>query len=59
MNLSLILLTLNSAIHHVGCMAALNLVGFRAKALNLTWFRAKALNLTWFRANSELFFVPL
>jgi len=24
----------------VGCMAALNHIGFRAKALNLTWFRA-------------------
>jgi hypothetical protein len=28
--------------YHVGYMAALNLVGFRAKALNLTWFRAQS-----------------
>src|SRR3972149_643852 len=27
------------ALHHVGCRAALNHVGFRAKALNLAWFR--------------------
>jgi hypothetical protein len=26
--------------YHVGYMAALNLVGFKAKALNLAWFRA-------------------
>jgi len=29
--------------HHVGCRAALNHIGFRAKALNLTWFRAHSL----------------
>jgi len=40
--------------YHVGYMAALNLVGFRAKALNLVGFRAKALNLAWFRAHSNL-----
>jgi hypothetical protein len=26
--------------HHIGCMEALNLDGFRAEALNPTWFRA-------------------
>ena len=31
---------LDSAMHHMGCMAALNRSGFRAKALNLAWFRA-------------------
>jgi len=30
------------AMHHGGCMAALNHAGFRAKALSLTWFRAKS-----------------
>ena len=44
-----------SAMHHVGCMAALNHIGFRAKALNHIGFRAKALNLTWFRAHSSPF----
>jgi len=28
--------------HHVGCMATLNHIGFRAEALNLAWFRANS-----------------
>jgi hypothetical protein len=36
------------ALHHVGYRAALNLVGFRAKALNLTWFRGN-LKCLWRR----------
>jgi hypothetical protein len=32
--------SLDSAMHHVGRMAALNHAGFGAKALNLTWFGA-------------------
>jgi hypothetical protein len=42
--------TPQSAMHHAGCMAALNPDGFRATALNPDGFRATALNPTWFRA---------
>jgi len=46
--------SLDSAMHHVGRMAALNHAGFGAKALNHAGFGAKALNLTWFGAHSAI-----
>jgi len=47
----------DSAMHHVGYMAALNPDGFRAKALDLTWFRANSAFRTFFIPfyNPEIF----
>jgi hypothetical protein len=38
------------ALRHIGCRAALNLFGFRARALDLTWFRGGwYLKRLWYR----------